>query len=236
MTYRSVVLALLFCLSTSSLADQWPDTFEDAKRLLRNHVLYDQRESGDFYCSCSWEWRGRTGGIVDHSSCGFEVYRRPERGERIEYEHIVPAYELGKDRLCLNTGGRDYCETHDQGFRRAYTDLHNITIVVGELNADRRAYRFGDIPGEKRIYGRCDFEVDFTSHVVEPPESARGQIARAYLYMRASHGLRLPHSQYAMFEDWDKVNPPTEWEKQRNNRIKRITGKDNPYVSKWPNW
>lgn len=31
--------------------------------------------------------------------------------------------------------------------------------AAGELNVDRSARLYGDILGEDRIYGRCDFEV-----------------------------------------------------------------------------
>ena len=113
-------------------------------------------------------------------------------------------------------------------------DLQNLVPAVGELNADRSNYRFGDIPGEARVYGKCDFEVDRSRRVAEPPRSLRGDIARAYLYMHHSYrkgrtsGLPLTKIQIERFVRWHHADPPSSWEKQRNRRIAKIQGGGNP--------
>ena len=54
-------------------------------------------------------------------------------------------------------------------------------LVGLQLNADRSNYRCSNIPGETRVYGKCDFEVDCSTKVAESPPTRRGDIARAYL-------------------------------------------------------
>lgn len=47
-------------------------------------------------------------------------------------------------------------------------DLHNLVPVIGELNGDRSNYSFSMLPGEPRVYGEPDFEVNFKQRKVEP--------------------------------------------------------------------
>ena len=61
------------------------------------------------------------------------------------------------------------------------SDMHNIFPAIGEINADRSNYPFGEIPGEPRKYGLCYMEIK--RKIVEPTEKVRGNIARAYFYM-----------------------------------------------------
>ena len=69
-----------------------PETFEEAKSELKNFVYYDQNHNGSMgtlYCGCEWDWRGRSGGVVDAKECGYQVRKQKIRGDRIEYEHVL---------------------------------------------------------------------------------------------------------------------------------------------------
>ena len=65
----------------------------------------------------------------------------------------------------------------------------NLRPAVGELNADRSDLPYGEIEGEDREYGSCDFEVQ--GGIAEPEASDRGEIARTYLYMERIWGMTL---------------------------------------------
>lgn len=99
------------------------------------------------------------------------------------------------------------------------------------MNRDRGNRPYGEVAGEERKYGLCDFEVDFKSDIVEVREYIRGDIARVWLYMRDKYNFKIPEEQLNMFLLWHKLDPPSEWEKERDKRIKELQGDSNPYVN-----
>jgi deoxyribonuclease I len=214
-------------------------SFEQAKRLA--WIVYrDHRVA--LYCPCAFDARHR----VQSGSCGYRPRNPGPRAQRIEWEHLVSAYELGAHRACWQGktcadrrghryGGRLCCRERDPQFRRMEADLMNLSPELGELNADRSNFSFGDVPGEAREYGACDFEIDRARHVAEPPPSARGDIARAYLYMHEVYGdaaLPLSPAQLRRFEAWHREDPPSDWERVRNQRIRALQGVGNPWIER----
>ena len=109
-------------------------------------------------------------------------------------------------------------------------DLHNLVPAIGELNGDRSNFKMGLIIGEPRAYGRCDFEVDFKLRTVEPVKDIRGDIARIYFYMRDQYQIDLNMQQNSMFKVWNKADPVSAWEIERDRRIHKIQGNRNPYI------
>ena len=79
----------------------------------------------------------------------------------------------------------------DPEFRAAFVDPHNLFPADGEVNNDRGNHAYGNVPGEPRLYGVCDFEVGSSPKVAEPDKCVRGELARAMLYMEDQHGARL---------------------------------------------
>ena len=214
-----------------------PGSFSSAKKKALK-VVYSGRRT-TFYCGCGYTVRKQ----VDASKCGYTPRKANVRSRRIEWEHVVPASAFGQHRACWKRGAcpkyktRKCCGKIDPEFRRMEADLQNLVPAVGELNADRSNYRFGNIPGEARVYGKCDFEVDRKRKIAEPPKSLRGDIARAYLYMHYAYkrkggksGLPLTKAQIARFVKWHRADPPDYWEKLRNLVIGRIQGGGNPLV------
>lgn len=159
---------------------------------------------------------------------------------------MVAAYEFGGHRACWHDtpcvdghgqafGGRRCCRERDPEFRRMEADLMNLSPEVGELNADRSNFAFGEVAGESRDYGACDFEVDRSTDTTELSPDVRGDVARAYLYMYGVYGpAALPLSRAALerFEAWHRADPPTAWERLRNERIRAIQGVPNPWLER----
>ena len=214
-----------------------PDSFRRAKRRAAE-VYADHLRT--FYCGCEFTPKK----AVDWHTCGYEPRANARRAARIEWEHIVPAHAFGAHRGCWHDelctreksgkkyGGRECCRRIDDQFRRMEADLQNLVPAIGEVNGDRSNFRFDDVAGEPRKYGICDFEIDWHRRVAEPAPALRGDIARAYLYMYYAYAnaLRLDADQLARFEQWHQADPPTAWEKLRNQRIARIQGGGNPMV------
>jgi deoxyribonuclease-1 len=218
-------------------APRVPRSFEQAKRLARG-VYRDHRVT--LYCECSYDPHQR----VDGEACGYVPRHPGARSRRVEWEHLVAAHEFGAQRACWRDavcrdrhgrrfGGRRCCRQRDPEFRRMEADLMNLSPEIGELNADRSNFRFGDVDGEAREYGACDFEIDRVRDTAEPAPAVRGDIARAYLYMHATYGpaaLPLAPDELARFQAWHRADPPSAWERVRNARIAAIQGVSNPWL------
>ncbi len=210
-------------------------SFSKAKRLL-GEIHTGHRTT--LYCGCRFNEDRK----IDHKSCGYRVKKDKKRAARVEWEHVVPAHAFGQrfeawrkgHPRCQRKGrpfkGRSCAERASPEFRQMQADMYNLFPSVGEVNGQRSNYRMAEIPGEKREFGDCDFEVE--DRKVEPRPSARGKIARAYLYMNAVYpgfGIVTKKSR-RLFEAWAKKHPPTAWECERGRKIKAVQGNANPIL------
>lgn len=208
----------------------------DAAVATATELWKDHRRT--FFCGCMYTTEGR----IARGSCGYQTRADESLAKHVRWERVVPARSFGAARACWSgkgcqdgadaSSGVQCCAATDPVFGAMYADLHNIAPVVAEIAQDRSNYGFGDIEGETRLYGSCDFEVDRAAGVAEPGDRARGAIARAYLYMNATYpeALDLSKDELAMFQAWHEADPPSEWEIERNARIAAIQGVANPFV------
>ncbi|QGG80818.1 deoxyribonuclease I [Litorivicinus lipolyticus] len=215
----SALLALSSWLATADDSVPWYTAMK------RDATIVHAFDTRTFYCGCRFFDRR-----INAAACGYEIRKQPERGRRMEWEHVMPAWQLGHQRACWRDGKRKGCERNDPEYLRMATDLHNLVPSVGELNGDRSNFPFGNIRGERRVYGACDFEVDFKARKAEPPAHRQGDIARIYFYMRDRYGLLLGRSQTYLLTQWAAQDPVDQWERVRNQRIARIQGNANCYV------
>ncbi|WP_339058276.1 deoxyribonuclease I [Candidatus Regiella endosymbiont of Tuberolachnus salignus] len=183
---------------------------------------------GSFYCGCPIRWQGKKG-VPDLAACGYQVRKNSQRAERIEWEHVVPAWQFGHQHQCWQQGGRKNCTT-DPVYRQMENDLHNLQPAIGEVNGDRSNFMFSQWNGGENQYGRCAMKIDFKNKKADPPPRARGAIARTYFYMRDHYHLQLSSQQSKIFAAWDKQYPVDAWECLREARIAQIQGNHNPYV------
>lgn len=233
-------LLLLLVWGFPALTFGQPANFTQAKILLKEQVYYDQNQNasgpGTLYCGCNWEWAGASGGRVDLQGCEYGVRRQQPRAERIEWEHIVPAWVMGHQRQCWQNGGRRNCVADDPVFRVMEADMHNLTPSVGEVNGDRSNYRFGMLPSTERQHGACDVRVDFSQRVVEPRDAVKGQIARVYFYIHDRYDLAMSRSQQQLLMAWHRQFPASDWERERDRRIASVMGHHNPFVTGERTW
>jgi len=108
--------------------------------------------------------------------------------------------------------------------------MYNLVPAVGLINQKRSNLNYGLIPGEKRNFGSCDFEV--SGKIVEPASDIRGDIARTYFYMEKAYPdrVKLKAKEIKMFKKWDKSDPVDEWECERSRRIEKLQGNENSIV------
>lgn len=218
-------LYLSLMLLPAAATTQGINNFSQAKAAA---VIINRDAPGSFYCGCKISWEGKKG-TPDLASCGYQVRKSAQRASRIEWEHVVPAWEFGHQRQCWQDGGRKNC-AQDPSYRQMETDLHNLQPAVGEVNGDRGNFQYSQWHGDEGQYGQCAMKIDFKNKLAEPPPRARGAIARTYFYMRDRYQLRLSPQQTRLFEVWDRQYPVSAWECTRNRRIESVQGNSNPYI------
>lgn len=218
-----IAFAAVLLLSSQSIAAV-PSSFNAAKRIAEDQIYYDQDTS--FYCGCQFNFE--TGPNLE--ACGYDIRKQPQRASRIEWEHVMPAYDFGRQRQCWQDGGRDNCRRNDAVFRMAEADLHNLVPTIGEVNGDRSNMRFGMVNTPVHEYGACEVSVSFEERTFQPPPHRRGDIARTYWYMRDAYGIEISRQQQQLFAAWAHQDPVDEWELERNRRIAAAQGTANTYV------
>ncbi len=65
--------------------------------------------------------------------------------------------------------------------------------------------------------------------IVEPQDSAKGELARSLLYMSVSYDLPIRGS-FDVLVDWHRNHPPSDEERWRNNLIEDLQGSRNPFI------
>lgn len=222
-------------------------SFETAKKWLYEKVYTDHPKT--FYCGCDYTKDAGQAGAINLRSCGVTARQDPERAQRLEAEHVFPAAQFGNFRPCWreparfpacvkDSGqaltGRQCCEKVDPVFEAAHNDLYNLFPAEGEINGDRKDYNWGMAPGAPSgVYGRCAMKIDASLRRAEPPDTVKGDIARAMFYMSATYGFNLSNQDRQLFTAWSRQDPPDAWEQTRNQRIAAIQGRDNPFISQY---
>jgi len=237
------VIGVIFLYSQNIY--QQPNTtiksFSEAKKYL-NKVIYSQgSDRRTFYCGCSFSEKMK----IDSENCGYAVRKDKKRAGRVEWEHIVPASEFGKNLTEWKDGhpnckdgkgnhfkGRNCASKMNRSFQFMQADMYNLVPAVGEINADRKDYNYGIIAEEKREYGKCDFEIN--NQTAEPPLKIRGNIARTYMYMDSAYpGFNIINkNNLSLFEEWDNLDPVDIEECRRSAAIEKIQKNQNIILQK----
>ena len=220
-----ISLFTVLCAVSPNSTAQTPSSFYSAKKIA---VSIYQDHPNSFYCNCDIAWQGKKG-LPNLNSCGYQVRKQIKRANRIEWEHIVPAWQFGHQLQCWKDGGRKNCKKNAQ-FKRMEADLHNLVPAIGEVNGDRSNFNFSQWNGEPTQYGQCQMIVDFKQRKVQPPVNSRGAIARAYLYMFDRYNMRFSKQQKKLMQAWNNSYPASDWECIRNARIEEIQGFGNSFT------
>ena len=235
---RWIYLLILFSTFSFALS------FSTAKKKLLKKVYHDHQVT--FYCQNPYEIKRVKGKektliIADQSkyTARNEFTKKGKvniRAKRVEWEHIIPAQNFGRQFSCWRDGddkcvtkkgkkykGRRCCKKVSPIFKEMEADMFNLVPSIGEVNADRRNYRYMETKDElKGQYGECSFKVDFKARKAYPPNYTKGFIARTYFYFSNKYKMKLSKRDKKMFKAWDKKYPSTEWEKLRAERINNI--------------
>ncbi len=205
-----------------------PLTFAEAQKKLFT-LYWSNRNQTTFYCGCPIRYQANKM-VPALKSCGYQARKSPARAARIVWQHVMPAVDFGRQRLCWQEGGRNSCAKNDPGFAQIEGDMHNLVPVIAEIDRDRADMPFALWDGQSGQYGKCDLVVDFQARRVQPPARSRGAIARAYLSMAERYQLKLPLPQRQLFEACNSQNPVSAWECDRDDYIADIQGNHNRFI------
>ena len=211
------------------------DSFNKAKRLLQDEVYYDHQVT--LYCGYEYDDQKRIC-LPD----GFIAEKHQKRSYKIEWEHSVPAENFGRaftewregHPLCVDNKGKSFkgrkcAEKVNKTYRYMQSDMYNLFPAVGSVNAARSNKQYSELPGVQSAFGTCEAKID--GNRFEPPDRAKGQVARAALYMDKEYKeYNLSRQQRRLFEAWSNMYPVDEWECTRAKRIESIQGNENIFV------
>jgi endonuclease I len=129
----------------------------------------------------------------------------------------------------------------------AKSDTHHIFADDHFTNTQRGSRRFGDVENTEanRVKDSLNrptnnyqtIPYQDSSGYFEPNDQAKGEVARATLYLNTLYGLSLDGN----FETaelavlWALNHPVDDWSQRRNNRVYDVQGNRNPYIDR-PEW
>jgi deoxyribonuclease-1 len=169
-----------------------------------------------------WRTLYPDGGEGLYCGAGFRAYDRS-----YNIEHVYPMSWVGKALRC---GDRQRCRRESRRFNQIESDMHNMYPARKDLNRERGSYPFRELRGERHVERGCDLEIDHRARAVEPRPAARGNIARAMLYMADRYDLEIYERQRRLLLQWHREDPPDEAERARNRAIERVQGSANPWI------
>ena len=202
---------------------------------MQKHVYFDHRKT--LYCGFAYDNNKN----VQLSDAFFsEKYKK--RQKKIEWEHVVPAENFGRNFIewreghqsCISRKGKAYkgrrcAQKSIDEYRIMQSDMNNLFPALGAINALRRNYNFGVLRHIHPSPQLCSMK--FTKNRVEPSDISKGRIARTYKYMSLTYSkYKMSRQQKQLMDAWDKMFPVNEWECKRSKRIAAIQTKVNAIV------
>ena len=197
-----ILFITLILLGSSVALSQ--DRFFDPKATLKEHFWGDLYDNGGrtFFCDKPFEKKSI---LVTDSYIYATVWMR-------DY---------------LECGTPWQCRSDNRDYQRMASDLHNIYPEESRFEIERGAAKFEDLNPKTPEEG-CGYKRAFG--VIEPPDRIKGDIARALLYMHATYQLPL-YGDLNQLKRWNRLDPPSISEMDRNLRIADIQGNENTFIT-----
>jgi deoxyribonuclease-1 len=232
----TLLIAILIAIPALA-ANQEIQSFSKAKKILEKDVYNNHRET--LYCGATFDAKKKV-----TPPKGFTTTKYVKRSKKVEWEHAVPAENFGRTfsewrdghKQCINSKGstfkgRKCAEKVNSEYRYMQADMFNLYPAIGSVNALRSNYNFTMLPVVKSDFGSCVMKIE--NKKAEPPEKARGQISRTYLYMEDAYKrYSMSKSQRQLMNAWDKMYPVDAWECTRAKKITSLQKSQNNIIKK----
>lgn len=231
-----VLFTLVFPALAASTTNTTNDSFSKAKKMLEREVYQNNRVT--IYCGAKFDSKKNI-----TAPTGFTTTKHVKRAKKVEWEHVVPAENFGRafpewrkgHPQCVNSKGKSFkgrkcAEKINKEYRYMQADMYNLYPAIGAVNAMRSNYNFTMLPSTPAMFGSCDMRIE--RRKAQPPESARGRIARTYMYMEQTYPkYKMSNQQRQLMTAWDKEFPVSKWECHRAELIEKLQGNVNKVLS-----
>jgi deoxyribonuclease-1 len=199
--------------TAASQAHTHPLNYSEARRVLLGQLHLQQGPQGyfihDVYCQ------------KDYTRDDFAGSRGPEPGKApddriLNVEHTWPQSRFsGREGATMKS------------------DLHHLFPADSKLNQIRGNFRFGEVSDALPML-QCGYsQIDNTGGGLphfEPPVVHKGNVARALFYFAVRYGMSIDPEEETNLRAWNQMDPPDDFEMQRNNAIESIQGNRNPFI------
>lgn len=187
--------------------------------------------------NATWSNVYRAGGVELYCRIAFgrsEATDKRLNGVQLQLEHAYPAEAAARyfgytSRRC-NTPLPDHPRPDRASCLAATGDMQNLFPAYSSLNQSHGDSPYGELTGEgphRRFTDLCaDFErgVGAAPDLVEPTETARGDLARSLVYMHFVYGLPLERAvdDPNRLLSWMAADPVDEGELARERAIRNV--------------
>ena len=110
----------------------------------------------------------------------------------------------------------------------AKVDLHHLFPSDSKANGVRSNLPFGNVEHSTWAKGGSSCDGDH----FQVREKHRGDVARAKFYFAVMYDKKIPSSEERVLREWHQSDPPSEYEKKRNDYIYKLQHNRNPFIDK----
>ncbi len=198
---KKKIIYFIGLILVALFANDYITSLKSSKEKLEDYVYTDNEMRKTIYCEV----------IFDETKNTYlpDDFPKSKRAMRIEWEHVVPSSKLNNED--------------------AKADMYNLYPAVGSVNGKRSNYDFAELPDAVPDFETCGIKID--KKKVEPPDYAKGNVARTYLYMDDRYPeFTLTSKQKALMQKWSEIDKVDDIECKRTKRIERMQKNENKIV------
>lgn len=153
-----------------------------------------------------------------------------------EFVRSAPDAEPANDVMnCEHTWPRARMDDEDASpllYSHQQSDLHHLYPTISGANSRRGSDRFGVVARERDLsYLPAVAGLDASGNpVFEPRDARKGDVARVIFYFSVRWGKPIRDDEEDVLRAWAELDPVTERERVRNDRVEALQGNRNPFV------
>jgi deoxyribonuclease-1 len=139
-------------------------------------------------------------------------------------------YSVRQIRQSLRCATTNQCAIKTPKYLYMVGDLHNLYPSLSGVEEELQSAQLTEIDethAKRKSVGDCELKTDFKAF--EPADHAKGNAARAILYMHHEYKLPLP-GPLEMYQRWHRLDPVDAMERIRNDRIASLQGTRNIFI------
>ena len=211
------------------------DTYRDyqlARTYLYGKIFLLKNDEGKYALDTLYCQKVFTSEDLKNPQYSIGVMKRPDYNT-INAEHIWPRSKFEEVK-------------ESDFYNLKLADLHNLSPSFAKTNQERWNYPFGTLTPDATVTNDFSQYCENSSAKVfsrngqkymDAPDAVKGDIARAMFYMSTRYFnykkpgvMNIDPEQEAALREWHKLDPVSDEERERNNKIFSVQHNRNPFV------